>query len=191
MKTKMSSRTKKISKIALIVAAVALLAVFLPLSVTGKKSVNDKPSVVVTKAFNCITKGDYKGYIEYCDIEEDAKSLSVDMLEKTINQIKDNEEAMAKFPKKLRIVEESIQGSEASVVAQLTANDGSSNYAIFKLKKKRGEWKITNDGDMYSESSNLLPSNDEVELVEEEATPAEEALPDFDDSDPNSGRKRR
>ena len=133
---------------------------------------------IVEKALNGIISGDYNAFVEACDLGEDslpedqvasAKQMTVSMLEKTMKQIKEgtDENAKKNLLKSVKVIEEKVDGDNATVKVECTTEGGETKQSDVTLKKnKKGEWKITNSND-------IMPSAPAA--AEEEAAEGEEA----------------
>ena len=128
---------------------------------------------IVERAMNGIISGDYNAFVEACDLGEDslpedqvasAKQMTVSMLEKTMKQIKEgsNENAKKNLLKSVKVLEEKVDGDNATVKLECTTEGGETKMSDVTLKKnKNGEWKITNSNDMMPSA----PDNDDDDVA--------------------------
>ena len=127
------------------VAAIALFAV----SCSG-----EGPGAVVEKAYGDIIKGDYKAFVEACYFAdsvqgpelEQAKSMAVQMLEKTMKNAKPENQV-----KSVKVLKEEVNGEEATVEVEVTkGNDEVEKNTLGLKKDKDGNWKIADQGNLQS-----------------------------------------
>lgn len=142
------------------VAAIALFAV--------SCGSGNGPGAVVEKAYNDVIKGDYKAFVDACYFADSiqgpeldqAKSMAVSVLEKTMKNAKEEDKA-----KSVKIVKEEENGDEATVEVEVTKGSGDVEKNTLKLKKdKEGNWKISDQGNL--QSSQMSPSGENLDLGE-------------------------
>ena len=153
---------------------IGLVAVALVVMFAASCNKGGEVGPIVEKALNGIISGDYNAFVEACDLGEDslpedqvasAKQMTVSMLEKTMKQIKEGTDENAK--KNVKVIEEKVDGDNATVKVECTTEGGETKQSDVTLKKnKKGEWKITNSND-------IMPSAPAA--AEEEAAEGEEA----------------
>ena len=167
--------------------AVALVVMF---AASCKKGGEVGP--IVEKALNGIISGDYKTFVEACDLGEDslpedqvasAKEMTVSMLEKSMKQIKEgaDENAKKNLLKSVKVIEEKVDGDNATVKIECTTEGGETKQSDVTLKKnKKGEWKITNSNDIMPSAPAAAAAEEEAvegeEVAEETEEPAEEEV---------------
>ena len=157
---------------------IGLVAVALVVMFAASCNKGGEVGPIVEKALNGIISGDYNAFVEACDLGEDslpedqvasAKQMTVSMLEKTMKQIKEgtDENAKKNLLKSVKVIEEKVDGDNATVKVECTTEGGETKQSDVTLKKnKKGEWKITNSND-------IMPSAPAA--AEEEAAEGEEA----------------
>lgn len=128
------------------VAAIALFAV--------SCGSGNGPGAVVEKAYNDVINGDYKAFVEACYFAdsiqgpelEQAKSMAVSVMEKTMKNAKEEDKA-----KSVKVVNEEVNDAEATVDVEVTKGSGDVEKNTLKLKKdKDGNWKISDQGNLQS-----------------------------------------
>ena len=141
----------------------------------------------VENAYNGIISGDYQKFVDAIDCGEDslpadqvkqAKDLSISMLQKTMDGVKNgtDEEAKAKLPQSCKALSEKVSedGNTAEVELEITTVGGEKSTAKVQLKKnKAGEWKITNSNDIMPKAPETTlggAEDEEAEEATEEAT---------------------
>lgn len=159
---------------------IGLVAVALVVMFAASCNKGGEVGPIVEKALNGIISGDYNAFVEACDLGEDslpedqvasAKQMTVSMLEKTMKQIKEGSDENAKknLLKSVKVIEEKVDGDNATVKVECTTEGGETKQSDVTLKKnKKGEWKITNSND-------IMPSAPAA-AAEEEAAEGEEAV---------------
>ncbi len=150
------------------------------------------PGAVVEKAYNDVINGDYKAFVDACYFAdslqgpelEQAKTMSVQVMEKTFKGIKEgtDEEAKKKLPKSVKIGNVDEKESEATVEVEVTSEGGEVTKNTIGLKKDAsGAWKISDQGNIMptpgsasGEGMDLSGLDEESDSTETEEAPAEE-----------------
>ena len=107
------------------------------------------PKDVAEKSIKCLKNKDYKGYVEFVSLKDEAKMSSEELkksreqmavlLESKISSEVDKKGGIDSY----EIGEETIDEDEAKVKATIKYGDGSEKESTIKLKKNEdGDWKI-------------------------------------------------
>ena len=130
---------------------IGLVAVALVVMFAASCNKGGEVGPIVEKALNGIISGDYNAFVEACDLGEDslpedqvasAKQMTVSMLEKTMKQIKEgtDENAKKNLLKSVKVIEEKVDGDNATVKVECTTEGGETKQSDVTLKKnKKGE----------------------------------------------------
>ncbi len=165
--------------------AVAAIALFV-----ASCTKSNGPGAVVEKAFNAMVNGDYKTFVDaayYPDTISEAeleqgKQMAVQMLEKTMKNIKEgkDEEAKKNLPKSVKIVSEKEEGDKATVEVEITSEGGTTSTGTVELQKdKKGEWKMTNSEALQPKAAaSGTGLEDAAEVAEDAAEAAEDVAED-------------
>lgn len=115
------------------------------LYIVGKPSINDHPSMVVSKFYRAMIDRDFETALRLLSSSNDMSDNDIDyaatVLSKTVMSKPDG-----KLPKNVKILKETVMGNSASVRVLVTFNNGKKETQTIQLSKnKYNNWKIENN----------------------------------------------